>query len=203
MTGRFVVLEGGEGVGKSTQVRALVDRLQWLGYRATETREPGGTELGSTVRAALLHTESDVDPHAELLLLMADRAQHVAEVVRPRVGRGEIVVSDRFTPSSLAYQGVARGFGVEAVERMSTFATGGLEPDVVVVLDLDDSVAEARVARDRDRLEREGDSFHATVRKAYRNLAAERGWCVVDASGSEVEVAARVWAAVLPVLPSP
>jgi dTMP kinase len=203
MTGRFVVLEGGEGVGKSTQVRALVDRLQQLGHRATETREPGGTELGSTVRAALLHTESDVDPHAELLLLMADRAQHVAEVVRPRVGRGEIVVSDRFTPSSLAYQGVARGFGVEAVERMSAFATGGLEPDVVVVLDLDDAVAEARVARDRDRLEREGDSFHATVRKAYRSLAAERGWTVVDASGSADEVAARVWAAVRPLLPSP
>ena len=134
---------------------------------------------------------------------MADRAQHVSEIVRPRIAKGEIVVSDRFTPSSLAYQGVARQLGLDAVERMSMWAADGVEPDVVVVLDLPDSVAEARVAPDRDRLEREGDSFHATVRRAYRDLALDRGWSVVDASGSEDEVAARVWAKIMPVLPSP
>jgi dTMP kinase len=203
MTGRFIVLEGGEGVGKSTQVRALVERLRGLGYPVSDTREPGGTDLGRTVRSALLHTDADVDPRAELLLLMADRAQHVVEIVRPRLARGEIVVSDRFTPSSLAYQGVARGVGVDPVERMSAWAAGGLEPDVVVVLDLPDAVAEARIASERDRLEREGDSFHARVRRAYRDLAGERGWSVVDASGSEDEVAARVWTKVLPILPSP
>ena len=201
MNGRFVVLEGGEGVGKSTQVHELARRLRERGHEVCETREPGGTDVGSDIRSALLHADVALDAHAELLLLLADRAQHVAEVVVPRVAAGDVVVCDRFEPSTLAYQGVARGLGVETVERMSRWATHDLVPDVVVVLDLPDDVAESRVAVERDRLERAGGEFHAKVRAAYRDLAAERGWIIVDAQGAPDEVAARVWDAVEPILP--
>jgi len=109
-----------------------------------------------------------------------------------------VVVSDRFSPSTLAYQGVARGMGIDEMERRSRAVAADVEPDVVVVLDLPDDAAEARVAQDRDRFEREGDAFHARVRAAYRELAPERGWVVVDATGTPDEVADRVWAAVAP-----
>jgi dTMP kinase len=200
MSGRLVVLEGGEAAGKSTQQRVLATRLRERGFTVCETREPGGTALGQEIRALLLHSDGPLDARAELLLMLADRAQHVAEVLRPRIDAGEIVICDRYTPSTLAYQGVARGFGVEEVERMSAGVEGGVTPDVVVVLDLPDDVAESRIAASRDRLEREGDVFHAMVRAAYRDLAAERGWVVVDATGSTDDVAARVWDAVDPVV---
>ena len=201
MRGRFVVLEGGEGVGKSTQVEELARRLRERGHKVRATREPGGTDVGGDIRSALLHADVALDAHAELRLLLADRAQHVAEVVRPHVAAGDVVVCDRFEPSTLTYQGVARGLGVETVERMSRWATQDLVPDVVVVLDLPDDVAETRVAGERDRLERAGGEFHAKVRAAYRDLAAERGWVIVDAQGTPDEVAARVWDAVEPILP--
>jgi dTMP kinase len=133
-----------------------------------------------------------MDPRAELLLMLADRAQHVAEVIRPALERRAVVVCDRYTPSSLAYQGVARGLGVAEVERLSAWAGDGLEPDVVIVLDLADEIAEARVSADRDRFERAGTEFHARVRAAYRELAPARDWTLVDASGTPAEVAARV-----------
>ena len=200
MTGRFIVLEGGEGVGKSTQVRELGQRLHARGRRVSETREPGGTVVGADIRMALLHSDVALDPRAELLLLLADRAQHVAEVVRPRLAAGEIVLCDRFEPSTLAYQGVARGLGVEVVMPLSQWAAQRLVPDAVIVLDLPDDVAEARIAGERDRLERAGAEFHAKVRTAYRDLAPEFGWIIVDAQGTREEVAARVWKAVEPVL---
>jgi dTMP kinase len=137
-----------------------------------------------------------VDPRAELLLMLADRAQHVAELIRPALERGAVVVCDRYTPSSLAYQGVARGLGVAEVERLSAWADGGLEPDMVIVLDLSDETAESRVSADRDRFERAGTEFHSQVRAAYRELAPVRGWTLVDASGTPAEVAARVLDAV-------
>jgi dTMP kinase len=196
--GCFVVLEGGEGVGKSTQAQLLHDRLVAGGRRAHLTREPGGTARGTQIRTVLLHDDA---PLAERLLVLADRAQHVAEVVRPRVQAGEIVVSDRHAPSTLAYQGMGRGLGVDDVARLSAWATAGFEADVVVVLDLPDHVAEARVAAARDRLEQAGAAFHRTVRDAYRTLAPRFGWVIVDASGSEEEVADRVWDAVVPHLP--
>jgi dTMP kinase len=201
VSGRFIVLEGGEGSGKSTQARELARRLRALGHRVCETREPGGTEVGGDIRRALLHTDVALDPHAELLLLLADRAQHVAEVVEPRVTAGDIVVCDRFAPSSLTYQGVARGIGVEMVVQLSRWAARNREPDVVVVLDVPDEIAEARVAAERDRLERAGAEFHAKVRAAYRDLAADFGWVVLDAQGTPEEVARRVWEAVERVLP--
>jgi dTMP kinase len=128
--------------------------------------------------------------------MAADRAQHVAEVIRPALSRGAWVLSDRHVPSSLVYQGVVRGIGVDAIEAVNTWATGGLAPDLVVVLDVSEEVATTRRPGAPDRLEREGDAFHAGVRAAYRDLAAEKGWCVVDGSGSPDEVAARVRAAV-------
>lgn len=203
MTGRgcLVVIEGGEGTGKSTQARLLGDRLRDLGRAVCVTREPGGTARGAKIRELLLHDHADLDPRAELLLMLADRAQHVAEVVRPQLGRGAVVVTDRYVPSTLTYQGAGRGLGVEAVERLCAWATGGLEPDLVVVLDLPDDVAEQRLDSDRDRLEKAGAEFHRRVREAYRTLAPLHGWTVVDASGTVDDVAERVWSAVRAILP--
>ena len=200
-TGRFVVVEGGEGVGKSTQVKRLASSLRAAGREVVVTYEPGDTKTGAELREALLHADTALDPHAELLLMLADRAQHVAEVIRPALARGAIVVCDRYEPSTLAYQGAARGLGVDEVERLSKWAAAGVVADVVIVLDLPDAVAEARVSRARDRFERAGAEFHARVRAAYRDLAPSRGWLVVDADGSPDDVAARVLAAVSAVVP--
>jgi dTMP kinase len=193
----FIVMEGGEGVGKSTQVARLAARLRAAGHAVDETREPGGTEAGAAVREKLLHGDA-IDAETELQLMLEDRRLHVEQRIVPNLARGTIVVSDRFSPSTLAYQGVARSMGVEEVERRCTLATGGLEPDLVIVLDLPDDVAEARVAADRDRFEREGAAFHSRVRAAYRELSSARGWAVVDARGSPDDVAERVWAVVAP-----
>lgn len=194
-SGRFVVFEGGDGCGKSTQVALLAARLRARGLEVVETREPGGTPLGRALRTLLLGGDASVHPMAEALMMAADRAQHVAGVVRPALVRGAWVVSDRYMPSSLVYQGLVRGLGVDEVERVSAWATGGLTPDLVVVLDVDDEVASARRSPEADRLEREGELFHAEARAAYRRLAAERGWCVVDGSGTTETVADRVLAA--------
>ena len=194
--GLFVVLEGGDASGKSTQARRLAWRLEAGGRTVVETFEPGATETGRHIRALLLEGPERIEPIAEALLLAADRAQQVAEVVRPALDRGDDVVSDRYVPSSLAYQGVGRGLGVEVVDQINQVATGGLEPDVVVVLDVTDAVATERHLGPSDRLERAGAEFHVTVRQAYRDLAADRGWTLVDGSGDEAEVAERVWQAV-------
>ena len=165
------------------------------------TFEPGDTKLGAQVRDLLLHVDVPVDARTELLLMLADRAEHVASVIRPALDRGAIVISDRYSPSTLAYQGVARGLGVAIVDQLNAVATGGLEPDMVVVLDVSDEVAQQRVPSARDRLERAGNDFHAMVRSAYRDLAPARGWVVIDGTGSSDEVEARVRAAVTPILP--
>jgi dTMP kinase len=191
--GAFVVLEGGDASGKSTQARLLADRLRSAGREVVETFEPGATEAGAAIRTLLLDGDGPVDPTAEALLLAADRAQEVADVIRPALARGADVVSDRFVPSSLAYQGVGRGLGVEKVEKLNRWATGGLEPDLVVVLDIDEAVAASRRAGPGDRLERAGDEFHAAVREAYRRLAVERAWIVLDGNAEVEVVGARVW----------
>jgi dTMP kinase len=196
VSGRFIVLEGGEACGKTTQARLLVARLRAEGREVVATFEPGKTGVGARIRALLLDGPERIAPATEALLLAADRAQHVEEVVRPALERGADVVSDRYVPSSLAYQGIGRGLGVDRVEELNRWATGGLEPDRVVVLDLPDAAAAGREVGPPDRLERESDDFHTRVRDAYRTLAAERGWAVVDAGASVDEVAAAVWAAV-------
>ncbi len=191
---RFVVLEGGDATGKSTQVELLAARLRRAGHEVVTTFEPGATPLGARLRSLLLDESGPIDPIAEALLMAADRAEHVAEVVRPALQRGAWVVSDRFVPSSLAYQGVGRGLGVPEVGQLNELATAGLEPDLVVVLDLAPEVARERLGRTRDRMEGENDAFALAVHEAYRDLARSRGWSVVDASESVEAVAAGIWA---------
>jgi dTMP kinase len=190
--GRFIAFEGGEASGKSTQAARFAERRG-----AVLTREPGGTGLGERVRAIFLDPATgDVDGRAEALLVAAARAQHVAEVIEPALAAGQDVVTDRFTGSSLAYQGHGRGLPVEEVRRVSAFASAGLEPDVYVLLEVAADVAAARLGTDRDRMESAGDAFHERVRQGYAELAAAEGWVVVDGSGTPEEVEALVWDAV-------
>jgi dTMP kinase len=195
--GVFVVLEGGDGSGKSTQARLLVSRLRDLGREVVATREPGATEAGAAIRSLVLGG-GDLDPRAEALLIAADRAEHVAGVIRPALERGAVVVSDRYIPSSLAYQGVARGLGVDEIARLSEWATGALVPDVVIVLDVPASEAADRRAGPQDRMEREPDSFRVAVNQAYRDLAARFGWILADGTSPADRVAEEVWEAVRP-----
>lgn len=191
--GRFIVLEGGDATGKSTQVQRLAERLRTHGHEVVVTFEPGATELGAQLRAALLDGDAPVAPITEALLMAADRAQHVAEVLHPALDRGAWVVSDRFVPSSLAYQGVARGLGVETVDALNRVATGGLEPDLVVVLTVSPGEAGRRLGGERDRLEGEGTEFVDAVHAAYAALAVDRGWPVVDGEATLDRVAAAIW----------
>jgi len=193
----FIVLEGGEGSGKSTQAERLTARLRAQGHEVVPTYEPGDTKFGAQLRDALLHGDAPLDARTELLLMLADRAQHVVEVIRPALERGAIVVCDRFSPSTLAYQGVGRGLGVDEVERLCSYAAAGIQPDFVLVLDVPDDVAEARIPGHRDRVERAGRAFHAKVRAAYRDLAPARDWVLIDGTGSADEVEQRVRGAVV------
>lgn len=197
-TGFFVVLEGGDASGKSTQAAVLARALRDRGYVVCETFEPGATAAGAAIRELVLHSGEQLTADAEALLMAADRAQHVAEQIAPALERGECVVSDRYLPSSLVYQGIVRGLGVDAVEAVNRAAVGTVEPDVVIVVDVPDAVARERAGDRSDRFEAEDDAFHAAVRDAYRTLAAERGWAVVDGVGDVDAVAARVWAIVEP-----
>lgn len=194
MTGRFIVFEGGEGTGKSTQAARLAQRLG-----AVLTHEPGGTALGRLLRAVLLDPATGaIDPRAEALLMAADRAQHVAEVVAPVLASGRDVVSDRYTGSSVAYQGGGRGLNADEVARLSWWATGGLVPDLVLLLEVPEQVARARLGPDRDRFESESAGFHLRVAESFRRQAAAdpRRWVIVDGTGSPDVVAARVEAVV-------
>ena len=193
---RFVVLEGGDATGKSTQVERLAARLRERGVDVVTTFEPGATSLGQRLRSLLLHGDESVDPVAEALLMAADRAQHVVEVIRPALARGAWLVCDRFVPSSLAYQGVGRGLGVAEVEQLNQLATAGIEPDLVIVLDLSPEAARRRLGAERDRLEGEDDAFALAVHEAYRDLARARGWVLVDADRAPDEVADAIWAIV-------
>lgn len=196
MSSRFIVLEGGDAAGKSTQCRVLAERLD-----AVATREPGATRLGAAVRSLVLDPATGaVDPRAEALLMAADRAQHVAEVIRPALAAGRHVVSDRYLHSSVAYQGYGRGLAPAEVAELSHWATDGLLPDVVVFLDLPVSVARARLAGVApDRMEAEDDGFHDRVRAGFvaQAEAAPERWAVLDAAGSPEDVAGRIWAAVV------
>ncbi|HEV7886024.1 MAG TPA: dTMP kinase [Acidimicrobiales bacterium] len=191
--GRLVAFEGGEASGKSTQAARLANRLG-----AVLTREPGGTAVGEHIRELLLDPAvMDLDPRAEALLMAGARAQHVAGVVRPALSNGRDVVTDRYAYSSIAYQGYGRGLGLDEVRGLSDWATGGLWADVVVLLDVPDEVAAARLG-ERDRFEAEGGGFHERVAAGYRELAEaepER-WAVVDGVGAPDEVERRVWDAV-------
>jgi dTMP kinase len=202
--GVFLTLEGGDAVGKTTQAAALEAWCTGLGRRVVRTREPGGTDLGLGVRDLVLHREGPVAPRAEALLYAADRAQHIATVVRPALARGDVVLQDRYLDSSVAYQGVGRALETGEVRKLSLWAAEGLLPDLTVLLDLDPAEGRARRA-DRttwDRLEAEQDDFHARVRAAFLALAADEPdrFLVVDAAQSVDAVQERIRAAVLPLL---
>ena len=200
--GRLIAFEGVEGSGKSTQLDLLRQAPVGRPREVVVTREPGGTAAGERVRALLLDPEVELDPRAEALLFAAARAELVAEVIRPALERGAVVLCDRYLDSSLAYQGGARGIGRGPVEEVNRFATGGLLPDLVVLLDLDPAEGLGRRGRGRDRIEAQDLGFHRRVRQAFRDLAAaDLGrFAVVDAAAPIAEVAARVQAAVLPLL---
>lgn len=169
--GLFVAFEGGEGAGKSTQSRLLAEHLAGRGRTVVRTREPGGTPAAEAVRAILLDPANDgLDPRAEALLFAAARGDHVARVVRPALERGADVVTDRYLDSSVAYQGVGRGLGIDDVEGLSLWATHALRPDLTVLLDVDPVVGLARLT-DPDRLEREPLEWHRAVRDGFRQLA--------------------------------
>jgi len=173
-----VVFEGGEGSGKSTQAARLAERRD-----ALLTRQPGGTPIGAQVRELLLSSDTTgLSARAEALLMAADRAQHVHELIGPTLESGRDVVCDRYLASSLAYQGAGRELGVDEVLALSAFAVDGLMPDVVFLLDVPVAVSRARIGADRDRLEREPDEFHERVRQAFLSLAAEEPdvWVVID-----------------------
>jgi dTMP kinase len=168
----FIVFEGGEGAGKSTQSRALADYLEARGHRVRRTREPGGTPAAEAIRAVLLDTaNTGLDDRAEALLFAAARGDHAARVIRPALAAGDIVISDRYLDSSVAYQGVARDLGAERVADLSLWATGGLVPDLTIVLDVDPAVGLARVVGP-DRLESEPVEWHRRVRQAFLDIAA-------------------------------
>lgn len=206
--GAFFAFEGGEGTGKSTQTRRLAGWLQERGFKVLLTREPGGTDFGKQLRDLLLHKDlPHLSMRAELLLYLADRAQHVDQAIRPALERGEIVVSDRFSDSSVVYQGMSRGLGVPAVKSLNRFATGGLSPDLVFLLDLSESLGRERalkrtqdlrgqkgLSRGLDRMEREPDGFHQEVRKGFLKIAKQNAsrFRVLDAQKEESAIAARI-----------
>src|SRR5690606_8524876 len=195
--GLFIVLEGGEGVGKTTQAALLGEWLRYAGVPFAATREPGGTPVGEAIREVVLgRADLDMPAEPELLLILAARAAFVRDVVRPALEAGKVVLADRFALSTLAYQGYGRGIDLDAVRWGIDFATGGLRPDLYVVLDLPVSEGAARQRKagsDPDRIEREGDGFRDRVRAGYLALAeSEPGVASVDAAGSPEEVHERL-----------
>ena len=183
--GYFVTFEGGEGAGKSTQMSAFVRWLEAQGETVVTTREPGGTAIGGRIRNLLLDKEAaEMNPRAEALLYAADRAQHVAEIIKPALDAGKVVVSDRFVDSSLAYQGIARGLGLEEIYRISEWGTGGILPDLVFFLKVDPQEGLSRVPGEPDRLEQEAGDFHQRVGDAYATLAKRfsHRFVIIDAS---------------------
>jgi dTMP kinase len=198
MRGSFITLEGIDGSGKSTQHLLLVEALKARGIDPLATREPGGTRLGEAIRSQLSAYSTALAPATELLLIVAARAQHVEEVIRPALASGRTVVSDRYTDSSVAFQGYGRGIDLAIIDEMNNFATEGLTPDLTILFDLETSVARRRLdARGRDDrsgpsdsdlsyFDREEAAFHDRVREGYLKLAAKdpARFRVVDASGS-------------------
>lgn len=198
--GLFVCFEGGEGGGKSTQARLLQEWLASEGYTCVLTHQPGATEVGRRIREIVLSPETGELAHrAEALLYAADKAEHVETVVRPALERGEVVISDRYVDSAIAYQGSGRELEAAEVTAVNRWATGGLVPHLTVILDLPPAAGLARF-EGRDRIEQEGSDFHERVRRAFLDLAAAHPdhYLVLDASGTREEVAAAVREAVRP-----
>ncbi len=191
MTGYFIAFEGGEGVGKSTQESLLADYLTEIGKTVIRTREPGGTSAAEQIRDTVLSREHEgMNPASEALLFAAARGDHVARVIRPAITRGDVVICDRFIDSSIAYQGYARALGPERVRDLSMWATGGLLPNLTIVLTLDPEVSMKRVINP-DRMEAEPMQYHRDVAAAFIEISAldPDRYLVVDATGTKKEIA--------------
>ena len=201
--GRFITFEGPEGSGKSTQLRMLAERLRKAGGDVLETQEPGGTPIGIQIRQVLLDAKNrELCPTAELLLMFASRAQNVDQLILPALSAGRTVLSDRFTDSTLVYQGVGRGLGSDVVYELDRIACRGLVPDLTLLIDID---AETGLARARQtRMEEQGVGFHRSVREAYRQLAADESKRVklIDGSRTREQVAEQVWQEVSAISPA-
>ena len=194
--GFFIAFEGPEGAGKSTQIEHLIERLAGAGVPALRTREPGGTPCGDRVRDVILDPDLAVAPLTEFLLYSASRAQLVHEIIRPALDARSTVITDRFAGASLAYQGYGRGIDRNFIRDLTARVTGGLAPDLTLLLDIDVEVGLGRVSRRgaRDRLERADRAFHARVREGFAEIArGDQSWHVLDASAPEDQVAERVW----------
>ncbi|WP_345799920.1 dTMP kinase [Microbacterium sp. AZCO] len=206
--GVFVTLEGGDGVGKTTQAALLEEWLTGLGRTVVRTREPGGTEVGVLVRDIVLHHRGDIAPRAEALLYAADRAHHIATVVRPALARDEVVIQDRYLDSSVAYQGEGRQLDAAEIRELSLWAAAGLLPDLTVLLDLDPRAARRRLDADDkpfDRLEAEREDFHVRVREHFLQIARDEPdrFLVLDAARPAEELAADIRARLEPLLATP
>src|SRR2546428_1554965 len=208
MRGLFITFEGIDGCGKSTQREPLAEQLRQRGFEVVVTREPGGTEIGEGIRRLLISDASiHIAPTTELLLYVAARAQHVAELIKPSVDAGRIVISDRYTDSTVAFQGYGRGFDLEMVAKLNGFATSGLVPDLTIVFDLDPAMARARLGSRPvggllGAFDEQHADFHERMRSGYLRMARSEPSriCVVDASGSAQETHSKVMALVLPKL---
>jgi dTMP kinase len=201
-TGVFVCFEGGEGAGKSTQARALATSLEERGFRTLLTFEPGDTPVGKEVRRIVLDPATgELSDRTEVLLYAADKAEHVDTVVLPALARGEVVITDRYVDSTIAYQGAGRTLAADEVERVARWATHDLRPHLTVVLDVDPEHGFGRFA-ERDRIEGESPDFHRRVRAAFVELAAADAdhYLVIDAGRSAAEIADEVLARVEPLL---
>jgi dTMP kinase len=207
MTGRFISLEGGEGVGKSTQLRRLAEALRSRGHEVVETREPGGSAGAEAIRALLLQGEEERwTAGAEALLFAAARADHVAKTIKPAMAEGKWVLSDRFLDSSIAYQGGAGGVGAEVIRRLHEVGSGGFLPDRTLLLELPGAGgterAQERDGGSGDRIGSRGADYHQGVAAAFRRIAAEEPdrFGIVDASGSPEEVTERLLGALADLL---
>ena len=203
--GLFITFEGGEGCGKSTQSRLLLKKLKQQDVPAVLTHEPGGTALGDEIRKALKKKRSScISPQAELFLLAASRVQLLAEIIRPALEEGKVVVCDRFTHSTLVYQGYGRGLDLTTVETVNNIATQDLKPDLTILLDISPEQGLARKRSLKDRFELEDLSFHRRVREGYVKIAAAEPdrWLVIDASLPKRKIAEIIRDRVSKLLPS-
>jgi dTMP kinase len=203
--GLFITFEGGEGCGKSTQSRLLLKKLEQQNVPVVLTHEPGGTTLGNELRKTLKRKgDSSISPQAELFLLAASRAQLVTEVIRPALEEGKVVVCDRFTHSTMVYQGYGRGLDFTAIKMVNNMATRYLNPDLIIFLDISPEQGLARKQSLKDRFELEDLSFHRRVREGYLKMAAAEPdrWLVIDASLPKGKIAEIIWDRVSQLLPS-
>jgi dTMP kinase len=198
----FLTFEGGDGAGKTTLIQTLHNKLSSLGHEVLVTREPGGTPLGDEIRSLLLSKKTPITSKAELALFLASRAQHVEEVILPALSKGKIVLCDRFSDSTIAYQGAARHLGIEKTDLVCQFFSDDLKPDLTFYLDISPTEAQKRVKRAFDRIESEDISFHETIREAFLQIAKKEPdrFKPIDATKSPEEVAKQAIKLLMPIM---